>query len=316
MGKLTNLNPPAPIADGDLPPSIARDAEFQAADEGHANAQHPHPQYRKNNEAQVFANPIKAICKSTGAPNATGLASGNAGLEIQADPPTSGAFFYLSRPGIFGAHVGIDSTNRLGFGGGNLPGFYYLCHEGTSIHARVALPAAVIGAGSSGLGWNAISGTAEFCNYANTGTGDAFNFYRLPGNANSPPGAVNRISRIDASGAYLQVSDRRVKKKLTPAPGLDVLLKLEPLKYEHWEAVEFDEKGKALKLGEGFIDKLGFIAQDVQKYLPEAVTSPASEKDLHSLDYNGILTVAVQAIKDLHEKVASLELQLQALPKS
>ena len=80
--------------------------------------------------------------------------------------------------------------------------------------------------------------------------------------------------------------------------------------------MEFDEKRKILKLGEGFIDKLGFIAQDVQKYLPEAVTSPASEKDLHSLDYNGILTVAVQAIKDLHEKVASLELQLQALPKS
>ena len=313
MGKLTNLNPPAPIADGDLPPPIARDTEFQEADEAHVNALHPHTQYRKNNESQIFTNPTKAICKSTGAPNATGLASGNAGLEIQADVPTSGAFFYLSRPGVFGAHVGIDSTNRLGFGGGNLPGFYYLCHEGTSIHARVALPTAVFGAGSCGIGWNAISGTAEFCNYANTGTGDAYNFYRLPGNANSPPAAANRISRIDASGAYLQVSDRRVKKKFTPAPGLDVLLKLQPLKYEHWEAVEFDEKRKTFKLGEGFIDKLGFIAQDVQEYLPEAVTSPASEKDLHAIDYNCILTCAVQAIRELHQKIILLETQLQTI---
>jgi hypothetical protein len=305
-----------PITEPQVPPAITRDSELQAANLAHVNDLHPHPQYRKNNESQIFTNPTKVICRSTGSPNATGLSSGNAGLEVQADVPTSGAFFYLSRPGIFGAHVGIDSTNRLGFGGGSLPGFYYLCHEGTSIHARVALPAATFGVNSCGLGWNSATGTAEFCAYAGTGTGDPYNFYRLPGNANSAPAAANRISRIDASGAYLQVSDGRVKKKFTPAPGLDVLLKLQPLKYEHWEALEFDEKRKTLKLGEGFIDKLGFIAQDVQEYLPEAVMSPASEKDLHTMDYNCILTCAVQAIKQLDQKIILLDqkiIQLQTI---
>lgn len=45
MAKLTNLNPPAPIADGDLPPSITRDTEYIAADTAHMDASDPHSQY-------------------------------------------------------------------------------------------------------------------------------------------------------------------------------------------------------------------------------------------------------------------------------
>ena len=45
MGKLTNLNPPAPIAETDLPASIARDAEYVAADKLHVDAIDPHLQY-------------------------------------------------------------------------------------------------------------------------------------------------------------------------------------------------------------------------------------------------------------------------------
>jgi hypothetical protein len=328
MGELINLNPPAPIADGDLPPSIARDAEYLAGDSAHVNAAHPHSQYllpnesdaryRQQAQSQIFINPIKSLCKSTGPITAIGLLSGNAGLEIQADTSTSASFFYFSRPGIYGVHFGLDTTNQLGVGGGNLGAvFYRVFHEGSSFHARMPLPSAANGAGSCGIGWNSVSGTAEFCDYANTGTGDAYNFYRVPGSAsNVAPAASNRISRIDASGAYLQVSDKRVKKNFIPAPGLSTIVKLTPLSYEHWEALGFDEKRKTLKLGENFIHKLGFIAQDVQEHLPEAVSGPSSEEDLHSLDYNGILTVAVQAIKELHEKVAFLELQVKTLSKA
>ena len=45
MGRLTNLNPPTPIADGALPESIARDAEFIDADAAHLAAIDPHLQY-------------------------------------------------------------------------------------------------------------------------------------------------------------------------------------------------------------------------------------------------------------------------------
>lgn len=45
MGKLTNLNPIAPIADADLPPSVARDEEIAAAIAAHLAATDPHSQY-------------------------------------------------------------------------------------------------------------------------------------------------------------------------------------------------------------------------------------------------------------------------------
>jgi hypothetical protein len=45
MGKLTNLNPPGPIADSDIPAAIARDNEVTAAIDTHVLAADPHTQY-------------------------------------------------------------------------------------------------------------------------------------------------------------------------------------------------------------------------------------------------------------------------------
>jgi hypothetical protein len=56
MGKLTNLNPPAPIADTDLPPSVARDSELEALMAAHLNATDPHLQYptQQRGDARYF----------------------------------------------------------------------------------------------------------------------------------------------------------------------------------------------------------------------------------------------------------------------
>ena len=45
MGKLTNLNPITPIADADLPASIARDSEIAEINAAHLMATDPHIQY-------------------------------------------------------------------------------------------------------------------------------------------------------------------------------------------------------------------------------------------------------------------------------
>ena len=45
MGELIDLNPPKPIADEDLPPGVARDAETIAAINAHLAATDPHLQY-------------------------------------------------------------------------------------------------------------------------------------------------------------------------------------------------------------------------------------------------------------------------------
>jgi hypothetical protein len=53
MGKLTNLNPPAPIGDADIPSGVARDAEVTAAITTHVNATDPHPIYLTQTEGDA-----------------------------------------------------------------------------------------------------------------------------------------------------------------------------------------------------------------------------------------------------------------------
>jgi hypothetical protein len=59
MGKLTNLNPPAPIADADIPAAIARDSELTATINAHLNALDPHTQYATQARADERYGAIK-----------------------------------------------------------------------------------------------------------------------------------------------------------------------------------------------------------------------------------------------------------------
>lgn len=53
MGKLTNLNPPLPLGDSDIPAAIARDAETTAAINAHLTAVDPHAQYLLQSEGDA-----------------------------------------------------------------------------------------------------------------------------------------------------------------------------------------------------------------------------------------------------------------------
>ena len=59
MGKLTNLNPSAPIADSDIPAAIARDSEVTAAINAHVGATDPHLQYATQARADERYGAIK-----------------------------------------------------------------------------------------------------------------------------------------------------------------------------------------------------------------------------------------------------------------
>jgi hypothetical protein len=186
--------------------------------------------------------------------------------------------------------------------------FFRLFHEGTSLHVRVALPSASVGVNSCGVGFN--NGTVEFCDYAGAGTGDAFNFHRIPSNSASP-GLSTRIARIDTTGAYISTSDKRVKSHIRSAPGLEALIKLMPVQYNHWNCVGYENE--TLMLGKTFIKKIGFLAQDVQKFLPEAVSKTSSEEELYGLDYNCILACTVRAVQEQQQLITELRTQLQAI---
>ena len=61
MGRLTNLNPAAPITDADLPGSITRDTELITTIDAHLRATDPHSQYATQARADERYGTIKKI---------------------------------------------------------------------------------------------------------------------------------------------------------------------------------------------------------------------------------------------------------------
>ena len=190
---------------------------------------------------------------------------------------------------------------------------YYRGGTHLPFFARAAMSAAIAptAVNSIGLSWNSVQvgqGIAEFCNYAGGGSGDAFNFFRLPSNPSAGPTLANRIARIDINGAYIQVSDGRLKSNFLPAPGLQELMKLSPQRYVHWECLGCDEDDKSImRIGKRYTRKIGFIAQELRKILPEAVPATMADEELYGIDYTVIVACLVQAVKDLNDEIIKLK---------
>jgi hypothetical protein len=80
--------------------------------------------------------------------------------------------------------------------------------------------------------------------------------------------------------------------------GLDVVKQLKPVYYD-WDrsnpkATSFQDK-----------HQVGFIAQDVEKVLPEVVNK--GEDSYRSLEYDKMVAVAIAAIKELYAKVMGIK---------
>lgn len=59
---------------------------------------------------------------------------------------------------------------------------------------------------------------------------------------------------------------------------------------------------------------IGFIAQELEKIIPEAVNKPKDDsKELWSVDYNKIVPILVNAMKELKKENDSLKSRLDAL---
>ncbi|KPA16142.1 secreted protein containing Laminin G, subdomain 2 [Candidatus Magnetomorum sp. HK-1] len=100
-------------------------------------------------------------------------------------------------------------------------------------------------------------------------------------------------------------SDRRYKKNITPiTKSLPKLLSMQGLNY-NWRSEEFQDKN--------FTDQkqAGFIAQDLEKVIPEAVST--NKEGFKSIDYNKITPHIVESIKELSNIVQALTKENKAL---
>ena len=101
-------------------------------------------------------------------------------------------------------------------------------------------------------------------------------------------------------------SDRRLKTNILNIP--NALEKVSMLNGVTFEWLEFDEnKNKEIHANEG--TDVGVIAQDVEAVFPDLVDT--RESGYKAVKYDKLVAVLIEAVKELNEKVNTLENKLK-----
>ena len=112
---------------------------------------------------------------------------------------------------------------------------------------------------------------------------------------------VTRAGKLEVTGdviAYGSPSDKRLKENIKPIESaLDKAMKL--------QGVTFDWKEKEDKILD-IKEDIGFIAQDVQKVIPELVR--VNQDGMLSMRHQGIAPILLEAIKELKQEIEELKL--------
>jgi len=150
-------------------------------------------------------------------------------------------------------------------------------------------------------------------NYGDTGI--------MPGNNNSCTigSSSEQFYRIHSYQVYqnqaLVTSDLRKKENIRSIDGpLSKILKTNGYRYDYKN--ENTDSIKSLKRKEEIIksnkNHIGFIAQELQSVIPEAVVYNESD-DLYYVDYNAVIAVLVEAIKEQQARIIDLEERIGAI---
>ena len=127
-------------------------------------------------------------------------------------------------------------------------------------------------------------------------TAYAISFYDGPSGT-----AEGSITVTNSGTTYNTTSDRRLKTDIQPiANGTEKLMAMNPVSHK-WIA---DPEADAVH---------GFIAQEMQEIVPEAVSGDPDGEEMMSMDYGRITPVLVAALQDAHNKIAALEERLVKL---
>lgn len=106
------------------------------------------------------------------------------------------------------------------------------------------------------------------------------------------------------TGVWSTVSDRKLKRDIQPLRGaLETLSKLQGVSF-HWKDPQEDAKYGLVR---------GFVAQDVEKVLPEWVKE--GQDGTKWLEKVGVEALLVEAIKELKAENDDLRRRMEALAK-
>jgi Chaperone of endosialidase len=137
------------------------------------------------------------------------------------------------------------------------------------------------------------------------GTINAATGYYANGTAGVSAGSFSAITAITTVGGIVTqltgTSDVRLKDSVPYEGGLNEILAITPARYR------WNKKGQAHTGLSGDKAYVGFIAQDVQKAIPEAITATEGVEHYLSFDDRPVIAALVNAVKELAAKVRELE---------
>jgi hypothetical protein len=156
-----------------------------------------------------------------------------------------------------------------------------------------------------------ISADLFYLDYANSiwrsngNTNIYYNLGRVGIGTNVPNAALDVVGDILFSGKLSNLSDKRMKKNIMPfTNGLKDVLKLEPVEYQYNNLYDKNINDNQTHIG--------LIAQDVEKIAPYLTSEIKKQTetgimDLKAVKYNDIIMILINSIKELNQKIKSLE---------
>jgi len=134
------------------------------------------------------------------------------------------------------------------------------------------------------------------------------------GIAYTAPGYTLQVNGSAAgSGAWINLSDRRLKKNVAPInDALGLVQRLQGVRFK-WRSSSERQIGKSLKLP---VDEpqIGLIAQDVEKVLPEAVAvSNKGAEAIYGVKEGDLVPVLVEAIKQQQAEIKAQKAEIDDL---
>lgn len=133
-------------------------------------------------------------------------------------------------------------------------------------------------------------------------------------NAASPPNLIFEVNgTAGGTSSWQTVSDARLKTNVTPiSDALSLVQRLRGVRFQ-WRAADEREIGEKLRLPQNQT-QIGFIAQEVEAVVPEAVIAPKKgSSGLYGLKEADLIPVLVEAIKEQQAEIDQLRTTVAAL---
>jgi hypothetical protein len=160
------------------------------------------------------------------------------------------------------------------------------------VHSWTANNTALFSAGGIG-----ITSNSDWCLQLAGSTAERIRFFTSAGGTST----VGNISVSGSATTYSTTSDRRLKDNIQPiSDATDKLMNMKPVTHT-W--IDNPDEPQVH----------GFVAQEMQEVVPEAVSGDAESDEMMSMDYGRITPVIVAALQDALNEIKELKTRIDEL---